>query len=149
MKRLHPFEFEDLSWFPKKFRDILTSNMSYSMNIYGVYKSTIPLLKKVIDKTGKNYFVDLCSGDSGPWKMLLGKLDAKVTLTDKYPSASCKEFDYHPISVDATDNLTPLSPTIVSKPCGNNSIILSSCANLIAFNTSFLDAFGFEKAMLL
>ena len=45
--------------------------------------------------------------------------------------------------------LITLSPTIVLSPSGKFLIILSSCANLMAFITSFLEAFEFANFILL
>lgn len=92
-RRLHLFEFEDLSWFPSLFRNAITDWLA---TFVGVYEPAVPLLMKLLDQEGSDHVVDLCSGGAGPWDYLKTRLDTEsqaqggapisLTLTDRYPN---------------------------------------------------------------
>jgi hypothetical protein len=117
MKRLHLFEFEDLTWFPVILRDCITDSLQYSANKYDYYKGIVPLLKKGITVSGTKRIIDLASGGSGGWLKLSEPLakeipDLEIRLTDYYPNLAAfkniqrqggKVFSFEAKSVDAQD----------------------------------------------
>ncbi|MCB9223452.1 MAG: hypothetical protein H6582_04680 [Crocinitomicaceae bacterium] len=91
MARVHAFEFEDLSWFPKRIRDYGTDFLQFVTNKFDFYKGIAPLLSEALNKTGQNEIIDLASGGGGGWKSLARHLkeenpSLKITLTDYYPN---------------------------------------------------------------
>ncbi|MER6301147.1 hypothetical protein ABT247_16505 [Kitasatospora sp. NPDC001539] len=92
MKRRHLFEFEDLSWFPAVLRNPITDLLREAIVLRGdVYAPVVPLLAKLVREHDVSRIVDLCSGGSGPWTVLKGRLaeedaDVELVLTDKYPN---------------------------------------------------------------
>ncbi len=92
MKRIHAFEIHDQFWCPDVFRNQLTEFLQLSAKVLRIYDGVIPLVEKVLLKTGSNEIVDLCSGSSGPWSHLAEKTSGiKVVLTDKYPNTHSLE----------------------------------------------------------
>ncbi len=92
--RLHLFEFEDMKWMPKIFRVFITDLLAYQMNRFGIYESTTDKLVEVLNKTGHDIIVDLCSGSGGPALRIRDKIsentgrDIHLFLTDKYPNVT-------------------------------------------------------------
>jgi hypothetical protein len=92
MKRIHLFEFEDQSWFPKLFRDYTTDFLRYTANKKGeLYDQIVPILHKGLAKSDHPQIVDLASGGGGPYLHLNQKLrkiypELKILLTDYYPN---------------------------------------------------------------
>ncbi|MCI0382495.1 MAG: hypothetical protein L0207_05550 [Chlamydiae bacterium] len=90
--RLHLFEFEDLKWMPKIFRRFITDLLTYQINHFGIYEATIGKLVEILDKTGHDTIIDLCSGSGGPALGVREKAskavgrDIRLVLTDKYPN---------------------------------------------------------------
>ena len=91
MKRIHLFEFIDLSWYPDLFRCFQTDYLQFVASLGSGHKYLIPLFKRAMQSTRTNEIVDLCSGGIGPWVHLAEQLEQaglpiSVTLTDKYPN---------------------------------------------------------------
>lgn len=92
MKRIHLFEFEDLSWFPSLFRGFITDLLEFQLRNFEVYNPILPKLQEIIQKTNSNKIIDLCSGSSGPLLQIYNHLYTKdnkpipIILTDKYPN---------------------------------------------------------------
>ena len=91
MKRRHLVELEDLSWWPRLFRDAATDYLVTAIRHAKVYDKLAPRLAAAIKQTGATQVTDLCSGGGGPWADLLPSLraagaDVPVCLTDKYPN---------------------------------------------------------------
>ena len=91
MRRIHLFEFTDLSWYPHIFRRIQTDYLQFVATRGSGQKNLIPLLVKAMQYTGEMEIVDFCSGGTGPWLWLqeqfkLAGLSVNIKLTDKYPS---------------------------------------------------------------
>ncbi len=120
MKRVHALEWEDLSWFPKSWRDFGTDYLRFVATKFDIYKPIIPILKKGMDASGKHHWIDCASGGGSSLIRLVKELnndipDLKVTLTDYYPNIASfqrtkKELDnvieFETNSVDAM-NLPP------------------------------------------
>ncbi len=109
-------ELEDLSWWPRLFRDAATDYLVTALRHARTYDKLAPRLAAAITRSGATRITDLCSGGGGPWADLLPALraagvDVPVCLTDKYPNAEALHrvttttpgTRYEPEPVDATD----------------------------------------------
>lgn len=116
MKRRHLVELEDLSWWPRAFRDAGTDYLVTAIRHAKVYDGLAPRLADAVRRSGATQVIDLCSGGGGPWPTLLPALraagvDVPVRLTDKFPntaamtrvSESTPGVRFEPESVSATD----------------------------------------------
>ncbi|PCJ99249.1 MAG: hypothetical protein COA42_24160 [Alteromonadaceae bacterium] len=113
MKRIHLFEWEDQSWFPVVFRNLLTDNLRYVGSKWPIFDQALPIVEKGMSKSNTDQVIDLCSGGSGPWLEFLNTgFSASVKLTDKFPNLSAVglvaekgkgQITYIKESVDATD----------------------------------------------
>jgi len=145
MKRIHLFEFMDLKWYPNFLRKIQTKILQVIMTGTAGFDYTVQYIKSVMEKTGKNKIIDLCSGASGPWLRIYKKLsseETEIVLTDKYPNIEMfKEIkrlthgkiDYMEKSIDAMDipgNLTGIRTVFTGfhhfKPGGVKRILLDA-----------------------
>ena len=91
MRRIHLFEFTDLSWYPDVFRQIQTDYLQFVASLGSGHKNLIPLFKRALESLHTNEIIDLCSGGSGPWVHLSQQLEqaglkVSITLTDKFPN---------------------------------------------------------------
>jgi hypothetical protein len=91
MKRIHLFEFTDLSWYPQTFRRVQTDYLQFVTTLGSGHKNLIPLFTRAMQYAGTTEIVDLCSGGAGPWIELKERfkqsgLSVTVKLTDKYPN---------------------------------------------------------------
>ena len=118
MKRVHLIEIHEQSWCPSVVRDGMTDFLQMSIRLLGIFDYIVPHLADAMRRTGERRIVDLCTGGSGPWTRLHGRLEralgheADVRMTDLYPSSSGVErvaalrnprLCYETRSVDATD----------------------------------------------
>jgi hypothetical protein len=91
MRRRHLVELEDLSWWPRAFRDAETDYLVTALRAAKTYSVMLPRLAAALEKCAAKQIIDLCSGGGGPWPDLLPALrtagaDVSVCLTDKYPN---------------------------------------------------------------
>lgn len=91
MRRIHLFEFTDLSWYPQVFRRIQTDYLQFVTSLGSGHKNLIPLFAKAMQHAETTEIVDLCSGGTGPWVRLQehfrqARLSVSIKLTDKYPN---------------------------------------------------------------
>lgn len=115
VQRLHVPELEDEAWFPRPLRDSLTAFLRVSAEKLGVFEHAAPVLRDVVERSGKTRIVDLCSGGGGPLLSILDEIaDARLeaVLTDLYPNLPAFEYAErrlpgrvhgHRDSVDATN----------------------------------------------
>ncbi len=113
MKRIHAFEINDQQWCPVLFRNMITDYLQFTARTFRIYDCVIPLIEKVLSKTGSDSVIDLCSGASGPWSHLLQHTEnINIVLTDKFPNLASLErvssesggrISFSRESVDATD----------------------------------------------
>ena len=122
MKRVHLFEFTDMTWYPQVFRGIQTDYLQFVATLNKSHKNLIPLFQRALENSKVKQIVDLCSGGTGSWENLQeqlkqGGIEVKIKLTDKYPNLgaiqkvnkkSGQEIEYLSESVDATDVPTNL-----------------------------------------
>ncbi|HZU87609.1 MAG TPA: hypothetical protein VFF78_09030 [Anaerolineaceae bacterium] len=90
MKRIHLFEFTDLSWYPQTFRRMQTDYLQFAATLGSGHKYLLPLFIKAMQHAGTTEIVDLCSGGTGPWIRLQEQfkqagVSVQIKLTDKYP----------------------------------------------------------------
>lgn len=92
MGRLHLLELEDQPWFPKPVRDGATDFLSFVGSVIEApYSAFVPRLAAAMKKTGDTRLLDLCSGGSGPLRVLVRMLGregvpATATMTDLFPN---------------------------------------------------------------
>lgn len=93
MRRYHGFEWEDLPWFPHAWRNYMTDMLQFSFTLGAARAPLVSeKLNQLLDATGSDEIVDLCSGSSGPVLWFRQKLEeqrggpVRVVLTDKYPN---------------------------------------------------------------
>jgi len=94
MKRIHLFEFHELNWFPKTWRNLFTDFLSYFEAIEKIYAPVADLLTPIIEKSEKFSIIDLCSGAGSPIFTVINTVKGNISdkiqviLTDKYPNTS-------------------------------------------------------------
>jgi len=115
MKRYHLAELSDQPWCPKLLLDSATDFLQYFENLSNVFGSSVPYLRRALEKSGTRRILDLCSGGGGPWPGLYQRFQKEecfplsVCLTDKNPNiesvkicnASSNGLQYYPRSIDA------------------------------------------------
>ena len=90
--RLQLFELEDQRWFPHLIRKGMLDFLRFMISKLHSYEYAIPLLKELLETTGQNHMVDLCSGAGGGIEVIQAassremKQPITVTLTDLYPN---------------------------------------------------------------
>ncbi len=102
LPRIHAFEFEDQSWFPKLLRSYITDYLSFCEHFLHLYEPAIPKLSRVLSTRKPSRVVDLCSG-SGATAVLLQKalkeMDPqnipRITLSDYFPDKSSFAYIQH------------------------------------------------------
>lgn len=114
--RFHLFEFEDLEWFPDVIRKGQTDYLHFMINKFNIYKPAARALQELMDNSGCNNIMDLCSGGGGGMDLLQSELESKtgknirITLSDKFPNidafskikqSSGGKLDYIATPVDA------------------------------------------------
>jgi len=96
MGRIHLFEFEDLDWFPDFLRNYGTDFLQFLSNLTNMFHPIIPILQKVLEKSGTTQIIDLGSGGGGPIPKLNKALKKqnpglKILLTDYFPNIAALE----------------------------------------------------------
>jgi len=110
-------EWEDLEWFPKSWRDYGTDYLRFVATKFDIYKPILPIIKKGLNASSKNAWVDCASGGGSSLVPLAKAIhqelpEVKITLTDYYPNIEAfkrtqKElpsvFNYETESVNAME----------------------------------------------
>lgn len=96
MKRIHALEWEDLRWFPGSWRDYGTDYLRFIAIRFDMYNPILSILKKGLDASGNQAWVDCASGGGGGLIKLARELkkeypNLKIFLTDYYPNAKAFE----------------------------------------------------------
>lgn len=98
MKRIHLFEFEDLSWYPAWLRRCTTRLIMVMHRLLGTADKMAGLVAHMLKKTGIRTITDFCSGSGGPMPQVIeilhkeyGLKNVQLTLTDLYPDYSAAE----------------------------------------------------------
>lgn len=93
MKRLHLFEFEDLSWCPEAARRGLTDFLAFNGQLSEVpVRSFVDALDQALP-AGPVHIVDLCSGGGGPSPLVVHMLrragrPTRLVFTDLFPNTA-------------------------------------------------------------
>lgn len=96
MKRRHLFEFHELPACPQAVRALVTGLLETITALFRPYSPKTGLLIRAMRSISTEQFVDLCSGNGGPWFHLARQIEREtgkpvsVVLTDKYPSPEAK-----------------------------------------------------------
>lgn len=114
MGRMHLFEIEDQSWFPKFLRNYMTDFLQFVANKTDLYKGVLPIFLEALNKSGETKIIDLCSGGGGGLLKISEHIhkynpEIKITMTDYYPNIAafrevCSKypnFTYYDQSVNA------------------------------------------------
>lgn len=117
MKRIHLFEFEDLSWFPEWLRRCLTRLILVMHNLLGTTDKVADLVATILAQSNSKTIVDLCSGSGGPMPEVFellqkkhGIQNASLILTDLYPDVKTAEI-FNSQESDITYRTTPVDAT--------------------------------------
>ena len=118
MKRIHLFEFEDLSWFPVWLRECMTHYLCAVHRVLGTKTQLAELLARALKHAGEPHVLDLCSGGGGPMpdvaehlRQAHGLPDLRLTMSDLYPNLAAArrinalgdpKFTYTTEPIDAT-----------------------------------------------
>jgi hypothetical protein len=117
MKRIHAFEFEDLTWFPENLRNYETDFLQFGANVFDMYKAVMPIILKGVESSGNHTMLDIASGGGGGLVKIARNLknsipDVKIILSDYYPNMGAFKrtktkqpdvFEYIEYPVNATD----------------------------------------------
>ena len=95
MERHHLFEFHELPGCPQVLRCLVTAYLEMVTALFRPFsrERDLDLLVRAMRSTGAARFVDLCSGNGGPWFYLLQQIErtageeVSVVLTDRFPSS--------------------------------------------------------------
>jgi hypothetical protein len=97
MRRFQLIEIGEQSWCPRGIRDGLTDYLAFAIDRGRAYVAAAPVIARALAATRDarspevSVIVDLASGGGGPWRTLVGDLDAigapaQVSLTDLRPN---------------------------------------------------------------
>jgi hypothetical protein len=95
--RLHLFEFEDLPYFPRVWRDLLTDLLAFNLASTRAYDPIVPQLADALRRAASPRTVDLCSGSSATSMRVFDRVaehlgePLEVVFSDKYPNLSAFE----------------------------------------------------------
>jgi hypothetical protein len=117
LPRLHLLELEDLPWFPRSLRDLMTDALSAMQRECRMHRTMSRVLHETLRELDAHRLVDLCSGAGGVLPELRRSLaehgwPVHVLFTDRYPnraalSAACRKDPEHLAfcadSLDAAD----------------------------------------------
>jgi hypothetical protein len=122
MKRRHLFEFHDLAWFPRVWRNFLTEIMAFFESRFNPFQPVIPRLVEAMKKTKSRKVIDLCSGSARTTLRIHKYLEqteddsVEIILTDKFPNLST----FREISNSSNGKIkfieTPIDATEVPEP---------------------------------
>ena len=112
MHRRHLFEFNELPACPEVLRQLVTGSLETITATLRPYSPQTHLLVRAMRSTGAGQFVDLCSGNGGPWFHLARQIERQagqrvsVVLTDKFPGREAT------LRVESTDRLEYLGESV-------------------------------------
>src|SRR3954466_7316815 len=91
MRRIHAFEFGDLSWYPNNLRRYATDYLQFASNSLDIYQCVIPIIEKGIKSSENSTIVDIASGGGGGLQKIAGYLkkntwSLKIFLSDYFPN---------------------------------------------------------------
>ena len=92
------FEFEDQAWLPAAIREGMTDYLRFILNSGNFYEPVSPLLLQLLQATGADSIIDLCSGGGGTIQQIQKNIaqqfsrQVSFTLTDIFPNIPAYEF---------------------------------------------------------
>jgi hypothetical protein len=92
------FEFEDQRWLPAVIRDGMTDYLRFIFSKGNFYEPVDSLITELLQATGSDKIIDLCSGGGGAIAQVQENIDKKyslrvpVVLTDLFPNKPAYEF---------------------------------------------------------
>ena len=84
LPRLQLFEWHELTWFPESFRNAITEVLRVLGLCLRLHEVIAPVLAQLLDETGTDRIVDLCSGAGGPVLEIQKHFAARAILADAY-----------------------------------------------------------------
>jgi hypothetical protein len=117
MRRIHAFEFNDMSACPAFIRDSIIETLGEGLRGAGVYEAVTDTYLEFVEASGAGTVLDLGSGSGHPAAGLVeacinrGARPPKMVLTDLFPNESAlaaatedhpETLDFEPTPVDAT-----------------------------------------------
>lgn len=92
MRRRHWFEFGDLPWLPKPFREAETGFLAVAYRLMPVLPAWADKIASALRPGERARIVDLCSGSGGAMPLIVNELarrgyDVRAQLTDLYPAS--------------------------------------------------------------
>lgn len=89
MQRAHLFEFNDQSWLPDVLRQGITDYLIGISRLAKLHAHMVPHVQRVLEASGADRILDLCSGSGGPILDVREALERPipVTLTDLFPAS--------------------------------------------------------------
>jgi hypothetical protein len=96
LPRLQLFELEDFAWFPATIRDLATEYLEFMQTKLKLHEPMLPVLRDILERSGAEQIVDLCSGSGGPVVPIMQALGSegiacRFVLTDRFPSLQSVE----------------------------------------------------------
>lgn len=91
LPRIQFIELHESEWVPDTFRHAMTEMLYVLGRSLRVHETVLPILERVLDASGENRIVDLCSGAGGPVVALQNAFASRgrpvsVLLTDAFPN---------------------------------------------------------------
>jgi len=80
MRRLHLFEFSEMLWCPRLFRETIPAYIRLVTHKMGTYEPVMAQLVDLLRRTGERRIVDLCSEGPGDVEWIRSKVDFPATL---------------------------------------------------------------------
>jgi hypothetical protein len=111
--RLQLFEFNDLSWFPRRLRESVTDYLVTLYRLKQVDQSASKLLRRLVHGAQSSLVVDLCSGAGGMIPLLAERMaregeEVDFVMTDRFPRTDtiarldAERISYYPFAIEAT-----------------------------------------------
>ncbi len=82
MRRIHAFEFGDLTWYPKNLRSYAIDYLQFASNTLDIYKCVIPIIKNGVESSENTTIVDIASGGGGGLVKIAGDTTKKQRLSN-------------------------------------------------------------------
>ncbi|MEM7204502.1 MAG: tetratricopeptide repeat protein [Planctomycetota bacterium] len=112
MPRVHLFEFDDQTWFPRVLADGGAAYLRALQERFGLAESLVPIVEDALQRGNVDRVVDLCAGNGGPTHPIVRRLIAsgsivEWTTTDRRPARlgvdQAGHVTAHAAPVSATD----------------------------------------------
>jgi hypothetical protein len=140
--RFHLVELEDQPWFPAVIRDGGTDFLGFVFNTFNLYQPAGSMIEDVLNKTGYNEVLDLCSGNGGPLESvsklinetrveLLNVTPVKFILSDKFPNVEA----YKSIKQRTKSRITYIEESVDILKNNNHRKVYEQCFRQFTFSS--------------